>query len=73
MTWRALLRDFRPAGFAIVSMVVVLVIAAGTLNPVRTQMLILSLGGFHAWLELAALALLIARGDLPGSNAGGGA
>ena len=74
MTWRALRRDFHPVGLALVSLIVVLVIAAGASNPIRTQMLILSLGGFHAWLELATLALLIACGGLPKrSNAGAGA
>jgi hypothetical protein len=73
MTWRALLRDFHPIGIRIVVATVLLVLALGSIAPVRTQTLILSLGGFHAWLELALFAFLLARGDVTAGRCGGAA
>jgi hypothetical protein len=74
MAWRALGRDFRLAGLRVVVATVLFVLVAGAVAPLRTQMMILSLGGFHAWLELALFAFLLARGDFtPPSRPGAGA
>jgi hypothetical protein len=71
MTWRALRRDLRPLGVQATLAVVSFVLIAGVMAPIRTQMLVLSLGGFHAWLELAVLAFLLARGDISSRSCAG--
>jgi hypothetical protein len=57
MSFRAFLRDFGPCGAALAALLVVLVPLAGVMSPLRTQSIYLSLATFHAYLELAALAL----------------
>jgi hypothetical protein len=57
MSFRAFLRDFGPWGAALAAVLVVLVPLGGLLSPLRTQSIYLSLATFHAYLELAALAL----------------
>ena len=61
---RDLLRDFSPAGVAIIVALALLVAGVGIAQPVATRRLFLSLGTFHGWLELAVLAYLGARGPL---------
>jgi len=60
--WRDLVRDLRPAGVATVVAVTVLVAGSGLLAAAPTRRLFLSIGSFHAWLELAVLALALGRG-----------
>lgn len=54
-SWRALVRDFTPAGLAAIALAsaVLLACALGALD--RTREVYLFLAGFHAYLELAAL------------------
>jgi hypothetical protein len=61
---RELVRDFSPAGLAIVAALALLVAGVGIVQPAATRRLFLSLGTFHGWLELAVLAYLGARGPL---------
>jgi hypothetical protein len=68
--WRDLCRDLRPAGVWLVGGLALLVAVAGAVSLEPTRRLFLSLATFHAWLELAVLAYLLARGpvrvpDLP--------
>jgi hypothetical protein len=60
--WRDLARDLRPAGLWVVAALALLVAVAGVVNMEPTRRLFLSLATFHAWLELAVLAYLLARG-----------
>jgi hypothetical protein len=60
--WRDLRRDLRPAGVGLVVGLALLVAVAGLVNMQPTRRLFLSLATFHAWLELAVLAYLCARG-----------
>jgi hypothetical protein len=60
--WRDLVRDLSPAGVAIAIGIGVLVAGAGLLQAASTRRLLLSISSFHAWLELAVLAYLLARG-----------
>jgi hypothetical protein len=71
MGWRALVRDFRPIGLCAVVAIVLVAMISGAMAPIRTQTLILSLGGFHAWLELAVFTFLLARGDVTAPSRGG--
>ena len=64
MAWRALARDFSPAGVAAIVALAALVIGAGVVTPLRTRSLFLSLATFHGWLELALLAFFLARDGL---------
>jgi len=57
--------DFRPAGALAVVALVAVVAGAGLLHPEAAQRLVLSLGMFHAWLELAVIAYVLAAGSLP--------
>jgi hypothetical protein len=59
---RELFRDFSPAGMALITALALLVAGAGLAQPGATRRLVLSLGTFHGWLELAVLAYLAARG-----------
>ena len=59
---RDLARDFRPAGLWAVAALALLVAVAGVVNLETTRRLFLSLATFHAWLELAVLAYVLARG-----------
>lgn len=65
-TWRAsfrdLARDFTPAGLSAAAGLTLLVAVMGMICAAGTRRLFLSLATFHAWLELAALAYLVARG-----------
>ena len=63
VAWRELVRDLRPAGVAVAVAAMVLVAAAGLLDPAPTRRLFLSIGSFHAWLELAVLAYVLGRGS----------
>ena len=67
--WRDLVRDLRPTGVAFVVGATVLVAGAGLLAAAPTRRLFLSIGSFHAWLELAVLAFALGRGS-PGSPTG---
>ena len=57
MSFRGLLRDFGAWGAALAALLVVLVPLGGLMSPLRAQSIYLSLATFHAYLELAALAL----------------
>jgi len=59
---RAFVGDLRPAGAAAVIVATVAVAAIGLFQPALVRRLVLSLGMFHAWLELAVLAYLAAAG-----------
>lgn len=61
MAWRALIQDFRPGGVAAVVALTVAVAAAGVMAAAPARRLFLSLGSFHAWLELAVLAYALGR------------
>ena len=66
---RELVADLRPAGATTVVALTVAVAAAGLLHPAAVRRVVLSLGMFHAWLELAVLASLFAAGPIePGSR-----
>lgn len=56
-------RDFRPAGTLAVVALAAGVAGAGLLHPGRVQHLVLSLGTFHAWLELAVVGYVLAAGS----------
>jgi len=60
--WRGLVRDFRPGGLVVVVVLTAGVAAAGLAAAAPARRLFLSIGSFHAWLELAALAALLGRG-----------
>ena len=62
--WRGLCRDLRPAGVWLVGGLALFVAIAGVMNMEPTRRLFLSLATFHAWLELAVLAYLLARGPV---------
>ena len=68
-TWRAgfraLAHDLTPAGLCTVAALALLVAGMGLLFAAGTRRLFLSLGTFHAWLELAVLAFVVARGRPP--------
>lgn len=59
---RALITDLRPAGAAALVLATLAVAAIGLFQPSSVRRLVLSLGMFHAWLELAVLAYLLAAG-----------
>lgn len=61
MAWRALIRDFRPGGVTAVVLLTVAVAAAGLVAAAPARRLFLSIGSFHAWLELAVLATALGR------------
>jgi hypothetical protein len=63
MSFRALLADFGWPALGLAVAVVLLVPLSGLLAPLRTQATYLSLATFHAYLELAALALFWVRGQ----------
>jgi hypothetical protein len=63
MSLRSLVADFGKPALLIVTLLVVAVPLAGGLAPLRVQAAYLSLSAFHAYLELAALALLWVRAD----------
>ncbi len=67
-SWRDLVRDFTPAGLAIVVGLALFVAAAGLLHAASTRRLFLSIGTFHGWLELAVLAYLLGRGPARGAR-----
>jgi hypothetical protein len=62
MTLRSLVADFGKPALLLVTLLVVAVPLAGLVAPLRTQVAYMSLSAFHAYLELAALALLWVRG-----------
>jgi hypothetical protein len=61
---RDLVRDLRPAGVAIVAALALVVAVSGAAYGEPARRLFLSLATFHAWLELAVLAYLLARGPV---------
>ncbi len=61
MSLRSLVADFGKPVLLLVSLLVVAVPLAGLLAPLRVQGAYLSLSAFHAYLELAALALVWVR------------
>jgi hypothetical protein len=67
MSWRSARRDFGVAGLAVTLGAAALVIALSIVAVHRTRALYLSLATFHGYLEIAALAFLMAR---PGSQRG---
>ena len=67
MAWRELVRDLGGGGVIVVVALTAAVAGAGLLAAgAPTRRLFLSLASFHAWLELAVLAYVVARG--PASN-----
>lgn len=62
VAWRELVRDLRPTGVTVVVALAALVAWGGWADPGLTRRLFLSLGTFHAWLELAVLAFILGRG-----------
>jgi hypothetical protein len=70
MSLRALRRDLPSPWLAIVGVLAAAVLGASLLDVHRTRQLYLSLAAFHGYLELAAAAFLIVRGNPPvGSRA----
>jgi hypothetical protein len=65
MSLRSLARDFGPVALAVVAALCLLVAGASLVAPHRTRHVYLSLAAFHAHLELASLAFLLARGRRP--------
>ena len=63
-TWRDLIADFTPLGVGLVIAIGAIVLLAGIQHPLVTRNLVLSLATFHSWMELAALAFLLASGRL---------
>jgi hypothetical protein len=61
MAWRALGRDFSPAGARLTVGLAALVLLGGAVAADRTRVLFLSLATFHGWLELAVVGFLVAR------------
>ena len=70
VAFRALVRDFTPAGTSAVTVLAMLVAVFGLAHPASTRRLVLSLATFHVWLELAVLAYLVARGAAAPAVAG---
>ena len=64
MTCRALVRDLSPVGVGVTVAIMVAVVGAGIVTPLRTRSVFLSLVTFHAWLELALLLFFVARDGL---------
>jgi hypothetical protein len=62
--WRDLARDLSAAGATLAVVLGLLTLGAGVLAPARTRTLFLSLGTFHAWMELALLSFFVARDGL---------
>ncbi|MEN9578209.1 MAG: hypothetical protein RJA70_1218 [Pseudomonadota bacterium] len=62
-SYRALVSDFGKPALLMLAVTVIAVPALGYLAPLRTQTTYLSLAAFHAYLELAVLALFLARGS----------
>jgi hypothetical protein len=62
MSFRALVADFGRPLLVLSALVIVAVPLAGIVAPLRTQATYLSLSAFHAYLEIAALALFWVRG-----------
>ena len=73
MSWRSWLRDYRAVGSAVVFGLALLVLMAGALHPLRTRHVYIALTSFHAWLELALLAYVWARGRPETTRASRGA
>jgi hypothetical protein len=65
VAWRELVRDLGAGGVVVVVALTVAVSGAGLLAAAPTRRLFLSLASFHAWLELAVLAYVLARGPAP--------
>jgi len=61
MSFRSLLSDFGPWGLGLVGSLTLLTLACAAFDAPRTQRAYLSLGAFHAYLELAMLAYLWVR------------
>lgn len=61
MSFRALLADFGPWGLTLVGALALLVLAGAAFDAPRTQRTYLSLGTFHAYLELAMLVYFWVR------------
>lgn len=67
MSYRMLVRDFGAGGLMAVAALMLLVAASGVVAPVLTRHWVLSLGSFHAWLELAACLFLLSASSRPGT------
>jgi hypothetical protein len=65
VAWRELARDLGAGGLAVVVALTVTVAAAGIVAAGPTRRLFLSIGSFHAWLELAVLAYALGRARPP--------
>lgn len=65
MAWRGLRRELGTGGLSIAAGLTLVVLLGGVLALARTRVLVLSLGTFHAWGELALLAFFIARDGWP--------
>jgi hypothetical protein len=63
MSLQSLIADFGKPALLLVTLLVVAVPLVGMLAPLRVQAAYLSLSAFHAYLELAALALFWVRAD----------
>jgi hypothetical protein len=63
--WRELGRDFGPAGLGLVVALAIGVAGAGVVAAGPTRRMFLSIGSFHAWLELAVLAYALGRARPP--------
>lgn len=63
MSYRALVSEFGRPALALLALLVIAVPALGYVAPLRTQATYLSLSAFHAYLELAVLALFWVRGS----------
>jgi hypothetical protein len=61
VAWRELVGDLGSRGVAVVVALTAAVAAAGLLAAGPTRRLFLSIASFHAWLELAVLAYVLAR------------
>jgi hypothetical protein len=70
MAWRGLARDLGKGGLSISVGLTLVVLLGGVVAVARTRVLLLSLGTFHAWGELALLVFFIARGGWPWSRPG---
>jgi len=66
MSFRALVADFGWPMLALSTLLILAVPLAGLVAPLRAQATYLSLSAFHAYLELAALALIWVRGGEAG-------
>jgi hypothetical protein len=65
VAWRSVIRDFGPGAVAAITLLAFAVAGAGLAGAGPARRLILSIGSFHAWLELAVLAHAAGRPGRP--------